>query len=111
MDPQRRPELELYPGGEPDHDHAQEKDHEHRRPVAGILRRQVKPADGTDRADGQEPGEQPPLAATRSAAEERCSGNRNRRETAPLAAHNLQSATGGRLLCGTCPRTARSADP
>ena len=66
VNPDRRRELHLDDRGETDDDHAEEKDDEDRRAVAGILRREVEPADFARRPHAEHAGEQRPCRSAGS---------------------------------------------
>jgi hypothetical protein len=87
VNPDRRRKFQLDPDGEPDNEHSEEKDDEHRRPVAGILSREIEAANRTGRAHRQQTIEQRPLAAARAAAGQGRPRDRDRRERAPIVAH------------------------
>src|SRR5207249_2320509 len=97
-------EFELDHGGEPDNDQPEKENHKHLGAIAGILGREVEPAAGAGRAYGQQAGEQPALAAARTAAAERGPGHGNRRETPPLVCHSAVTPGGTRLRRRCAPR-------
>jgi len=85
MHPDRRREFDLDDRREANDDEPEKQDHEHRRTIAGILRRQIEAAGRTARADVQQAGEQASLAAARTAAGKGRMGQRYRRELASLS--------------------------
>ena len=66
VQPQRRREQVLDQAGEADHAERQDKDAEHRRPIAGIVAAEGEAADGAVLGDLQEAFEQTAPAASRA---------------------------------------------